>query len=439
MKTKKISSIHGGAFKMGSGDCDRLGPELMIQQNVIYVSMNYRLSVLGFLNSGDRFSPGNYGLKDVIFVLRWVKRNIAAFGGNSDDVTIQGISAGGMIVHALVLSRAANGLFNKAISQSGSMFTTDAFNYSPKASLEKLARKLNIFYTNTDNLIMQLRRVSMSRLITAANVFDKEPPAMYETGEFVPSLDPFDSLEVRVLTNTPNNLMRNGNINRVPLILGFMSVEQLEDINKIDEYPGIVERFVQNPNLLIPQIWNLTPGSPQALQVIRAILDMYFGGRLNNTNNFPMQWANYASDRHFIFGISKTCRAHSALQNVFYYRFGYSGAFNFNKRRAKLMNYPGAEHGEDGYYLYRHNAFFGNVSANDFAYTVRSRHVRLWTNFIKTGIPTSNTDNLIRVQWPRTTPDNQEFLDVNQNLVVRNQPYPQRVNMWINFDRTFST
>jgi carboxylesterase type B len=318
------------------------------------------------------------------------------------------------------------------------MFTTDAFNYNPRTSMDKLARRLSIFYTNTENLINQLRRVSAKRLITAANLFDKEPPAMYETGDFVPSLDPFDSLETRILTNTPNNLIKNGNINRVPYIIGFMSVEQLEDIEKLEQNPTIIERFTQNQNLLIPQIWNLQPGSSQAQEVIRAILDMYFGGRLNSSNDFLWQWANYASDRHFIFGISKSCRAHSAMQNVFYYRFSYSGAFNFNKRRAGLMSYPGGSHGEDGYYLYRHNVFFGNVSANDIAYSVRLRQVRLWTNFVKSGRPTPNTtNNLISIQWPRTTPNNQEFLDVSQNLVVRNQPYPQRLNMWINFDRRF--
>lgn len=111
--------IHGGGFGAGSGNSDQLGPEIILTEDVIYVSVNYRLSVLGFINTGDAESPGNNGLKDIILALRWVQSNIGFFGGNPNDVTILGTSAGGAAVHALVLSPAASGLFHKAQSHSG--------------------------------------------------------------------------------------------------------------------------------------------------------------------------------------------------------------------------------------------------------------------------------------------------------------------------------
>ena len=98
--------IHGGGFGAGSGNNDQLGPEIILSEDVIYVSINYRLSVLGFINTGKLFnqfsvqfinimhlskigdaeSPGNNGLKDMILALRWVQSNIAFFGGNPNDV-----------------------------------------------------------------------------------------------------------------------------------------------------------------------------------------------------------------------------------------------------------------------------------------------------------------------------------------------------------------
>jgi carboxylesterase type B len=71
--------IHGGGFTFGSGDTDLLGPETFVEENVLVVTINYRLGVLGFLNTGDRHSPGNFGLKDQILALRWIQENILAF------------------------------------------------------------------------------------------------------------------------------------------------------------------------------------------------------------------------------------------------------------------------------------------------------------------------------------------------------------------------
>jgi hypothetical protein len=76
-----LFNIHGGGFYFGSGDTDVLGPETFIEENVIFVSINYRLGPLGFLASGDKLAPGNYGLKDMILALQWVNKNIQAFGG----------------------------------------------------------------------------------------------------------------------------------------------------------------------------------------------------------------------------------------------------------------------------------------------------------------------------------------------------------------------
>ncbi len=97
------------------------------QQGVVFVSINYRLGLLGYLahpalsaESPQRLS-GNYGLLDQIEALRWVRDNIAAFGGDPEQVTIAGESAGGLSVIALMASPLARGLFDKAIVQSGYM------------------------------------------------------------------------------------------------------------------------------------------------------------------------------------------------------------------------------------------------------------------------------------------------------------------------------
>lgn len=90
--------IHGGSFTGGSGDSWIYGPDFLVNDGVVVVTFNYRLGILGFMGTGDGAAQGNYGMKDMVEVLRWVRNNIAQFGGNPNQVTVFGESAGGVAV-----------------------------------------------------------------------------------------------------------------------------------------------------------------------------------------------------------------------------------------------------------------------------------------------------------------------------------------------------
>jgi para-nitrobenzyl esterase len=109
--------IHGGGFRSGSGN---IAGEALAKEGVVVVSMNYRLGPLGFMaHPALGNEVANFGLLDMVAALRWVQRNIAAFGGDPGNVTIFGASAGGQAVNMLMVSPQARGLFHKAIAQSG--------------------------------------------------------------------------------------------------------------------------------------------------------------------------------------------------------------------------------------------------------------------------------------------------------------------------------
>lgn len=110
--------IHGGSYVFGAGDAAIFDPRAMVEeQGVIVVSVTYRLGLFGFLGgSGGR--AANVGLLDIIEVLRWVNRNIQAFGGAADCVTLFGQSAGGDAIAHLMIAEDAQGLFQRAIIQS---------------------------------------------------------------------------------------------------------------------------------------------------------------------------------------------------------------------------------------------------------------------------------------------------------------------------------
>src|SRR5262249_3382397 len=120
--------IHGGALTRGAGSVAAYDGESLAKKGVVVVTINYRLGVFGFLahpelsRESAHPSSGNYGLLDQIAALEWVKRNIEAFGGDPQRVTIFGESAGSWSVNALVASPLTKGLFQRAIGESGALF-----------------------------------------------------------------------------------------------------------------------------------------------------------------------------------------------------------------------------------------------------------------------------------------------------------------------------
>ena len=110
--------IHGGAFIFGG--INIYNPEYLMEEDIVLVTIQYRLNVFGFLSTEDSVAPGNYGSLDQVAALKWVQENIAAYGGDPDQVTIFGMSAGGASVHYLTLSPLARNLYKNAISLSGS-------------------------------------------------------------------------------------------------------------------------------------------------------------------------------------------------------------------------------------------------------------------------------------------------------------------------------
>ena len=122
--------IHGGSFTGGSGSVPLYDGEEAARRGIVMVTINYRLGIFGFLAHPDlsaespRKVSGNYGILDQIAALRWIKENIASFGGDPNSVTIAGQSAGAFSVNILSASPAAGGLFHRAIAQSGGIFVS---------------------------------------------------------------------------------------------------------------------------------------------------------------------------------------------------------------------------------------------------------------------------------------------------------------------------
>lgn len=147
--------IYGGGFAAGSTSEGRQDGTNLAKQGIVVVSMNYRLGVFGFLvhpeltKESEHHASGNYGLLDQWAALRWVHDNIAAFGGDPDNVTIFGESAGSFSVSAQMASPLAKGLFQRAIGESGAAFHSHGLSFESRATRERedaktLQKKLGV-------------------------------------------------------------------------------------------------------------------------------------------------------------------------------------------------------------------------------------------------------------------------------------------------------
>ncbi|KAA1251605.1 carboxylesterase/lipase family protein [Mycobacterium simiae] len=208
--------LHGGAYMFGSGSQPLYdGRRLAQSGDVVVVTVNYRLGALGFLDlssfsSARRRFDSNIGLRDALAALRWVRDNIAGFGGDPGRVTLFGESAGAGIVTTLLATSAAQGLFARAIAQS-----------SPATSVYDRGRAQRVAACILDRLgidpsdVHRVPLVPTTALMAAAKeVFDEVPVHNPGTLAFVPIVDG------DVLTDYPVKLAQEGRSQPVPLIIG---------------------------------------------------------------------------------------------------------------------------------------------------------------------------------------------------------------------------
>ncbi len=250
--------IHGGAFVTGSTSFPGYTGEQLAKKGVIFVSVGYRVGILGFLAHPELSAEselrvsGNYGLLDQIAGLKWVQRNIKAFGGDPDNVTIFGESAGGKSVSILAASPLAGGLFHKAICQSGGFL----------ASVHNLAGAENTG-------VEFMKRMGVDSLAELRKIAPKQwaSDPVLQMGVLGPIVDG------HVIPDDQYKLYKAGKYNDVPILVGTNSDEGAGFVQ-----PTRPEEYVENTRLRFGpfsnEILRLYPGDTEA-NTMRSMADLF--------------------------------------------------------------------------------------------------------------------------------------------------------------------
>lgn len=203
--------IHGGAFTSGSGDVPIYNGAQLARQDVIVITINYRLGVFGFFAHEDisqestNDASGNYGLLDQIEALKWVKTNISSFGGDPENITIGGQSAGAASVHYLVASPLAKGLFQKAIAQSGPWGVSNR-----SLKLAQMEARGKDYLKNWGLSTQELRALSAAEVQALPIEFQNR---------FLPNVDGW------VLPQDVSQIIKEGKQSDVPMMVGITADE----------------------------------------------------------------------------------------------------------------------------------------------------------------------------------------------------------------------
>jgi para-nitrobenzyl esterase len=381
--------IHGGGLINGSST--PYNPELLVNKDVIVVTINYRLGFLGFFAQSaidaEGHLNGNYGLMDQQFALKWVRRNIANFGGDPDRVTIFGESAGGQSVYAHLASPLASGLFRGAIAESGSYaeFQDYFFNVVTVAQAETTGSpSVPSGAAIADSVGCTSQTASCLRAVSAATMIAKEPFPLY----------PF--VDGTLLTQTIGAAFASGEFNQVPVMAG----------TNHDEYRLFVALdfdLVGNPILTSGEyesasngLWGPTLGPP--------VLSLYpFAAYPNGGEAFGAS----GTDGVFSCPARNVDQALSKLVTTYAYEFNDENAPPAQSAFGGLLTFPlGAYHSSELQYLFPGiDVFLLPTTLSSQQMQLSDAMVSYWTQFAKNGDPNSSGEPL----WSPYSASTDEF------------------------------
>lgn len=398
--------VHGGAFVFGSGSQPEFSGVQFAKQGVILVTFNYRLGRLGFfafpaLSKEQPEEPkANYAYMDQIASLKWVRKNIAAFGGDPNNVTVFGQSAGGVSVHSLLTIPSARGLFQKAIIESGGgrdgvlsgrPMSKDHSNPYYPVSAETIginfARMCGIEGTGAAALA-KLRGLSVAEIVDGGKETDGRGGPLIYSGPII---------DGKLVVESAASAYEAGSQASVPLLIGSNSAEVPRGFVNADSKEELVSKF---GNLKDEAKAAYDPDGNASLAELLTMI------------NTDVVWAEPARF---------TANAFVAKgEPVYVYRFSY-----VPRSMQKRLEY-GAPHASEIPYVFNIlNARRGIETTSTADQKVARMMNTYWVNFAKAGNPNSKR----LPKWPLYNPQGNLVMEFQRNGTAVGEPDPRKARL----------
>lgn len=377
--------IHGGGYKSGSGNEDNYGPDFLVNHDVVLVTINYRLEVLGFLCLDTVDVPGNAGMKDQVAALRWVRKNIAQFGGDPENVTVFGESAGGASSALHVLSPMSKGLFKRAIPMSGVPLCEWSIPFEPKQRAFALGKLLGFETNDPDKLFTFLQSVPVKKLVDvnpcviAAEDAWKNIIKIYN---FTPVVEK-DFGNEHFLTIDPEEALRNGKVNEVDVLIGCTDREILVGIPVLET---LLQTYNKYPEMFVPRQITYKISPTKVLELAHRIKQHYFGDKSVTIESIK-EAMNFFCDSAFAYYITRYMRLLPKIGNAKRYMYCFScvSERNIYGQFGAKYGITGASHLDDLMYLFDAKKANLNIDKTSKSYKMIQETCALFSNFAKYG------------------------------------------------------
>lgn len=343
-----------------------------MEKEVIVVSLNFRESIFGFLCLGTEDAPGNAGLKDIIAGLKWVKENIENFGGDPDNISLFGHGTGAAAVDLITLSPLANGLVDRAISQSGTAMAPWAVTRDNLKNAIQVAEALGHDVIDTAQLARIFTTVNKNALMAIINEMDLTDNSL----TFAPCVErEIEGVEAFLL-KSPFEIISNGEMLQIPFMTGFVEyegtirAEEATENNWLERMDSSFVDFLQSDLKF--------ENDEQRNEVAEEVKNFYFQHEVVNI----IDYFSYQGD--ILIQVSAIREAFLRAINyeppVYLYEFSYKGALGESLHDS--IGLEGAVHGEELAYLFSEHS---NIEMELIDSQVSDILVERWTNFAKNG------------------------------------------------------
>ncbi|XP_053459590.1 cocaine esterase-like isoform X3 [Nycticebus coucang] len=388
--------IHGGGLVTGMASMYD-GSMLAALEDVVVVTIQYRLGVLGFFSTGDKHATGNWGFLDQVAALRWVQQNIAHFGGNPDCVTIFGGSSGGISVSLHVISPMSRGLFHGAIMESGVALQPGLMVSSSDKVSMMVANLSACGQVNSEALVGCLRGKNEEEILAISKAFKFFPGVV--DGSFLPK--------------HPEELLASADFQPVSSIIGVNN----------DEYGWLIPKA-----LGIYEPWKETDREAwkdivqKAFQIL--MLPSEFSGLLleeyMGDSGHP-QYQEMMEDCFFMIPALRVAHSQCSHAPVYFYEFQHRSSF-FTAIKPPQVK---ADHGDEVFFVFRTLLWNEDIEITEEEELLSRKMMKYWANFARNGNP--NGDGL--PHWP-VFDQEEQYLQLDIQPTVGRALKAHRLQFW---------
>ncbi|KAM4833728.1 carboxylesterase 4A [Thomomys bottae] len=407
----------GGAFVLGAASTYE-GSQLAAREKVVVVSLQNRLGILGYLSTGDSHARGNWAMLDQIAALHWVQENIKAFGGDSDKVTLFGQSSGAMCISGLMMSPLAQGLFHRAISQSGTALLKLFITRDPLKVAKKVAHFAGCNHNSTRIMVECLRALSeakmrrVSRKMKFLNMNSQKDPQ-----KIIWFLTPV--VDGVVLPDDPAALLALGKVSPMPYLLGVNNQEFEWVLPYLIKFS--LQKHIMRREALLKMFEKTSTLLDITKEQIPLLMDEYLGNiSKEDWKTIRKHVIDLAGDATFVDATVRTARYHrDAGFPVYVYEFERQAPSRIIIKPLK----DGADHGDEIHFVF--GGPFSKVLSTSEEKVLSLQVMKYWANFARTGNP--NDGKL--PYWPPFDED-EKYLQLDFTIKVGVKLKEKKMAFW---------